>query len=500
MIHGRLRPCNRAELERLNDAAWRVNENLGMKVHSETILGFCEQAGAVVDHQAQVARFPRALIEQLLPEPFAQEAERVAADGGSVDYIDTGERPSDAPEQPGVAVAAEFGVGYGEVTFFLHEWETGTRREVDREGLAELVRLGDAIPEVTHIATPVTPTDVPAIIESLESTVVMMRNTAKRCGGGIRMPQQVDYFIEISRIYESYTGQRDYHIQRGGCLTTPMTLGDRTAGIVDRLIHHGYRQFRFSSMPIAGGNAPVTVAGCATMCVAELMGGWLVARCIDPEAGPPASVISGSMDMMTGKACFSSPEAVLQDAIACQFFADVYGGTVGVDSDASYIEANMPGIEAAYERLIKQQGLGVLAGRLALHLGSLDGAAIFSREQAMLDLDVCRALHRLYSGPDLAPELMAVEEIERIGHDPGSAYFESPHTLAHFREMYVPDVLRRETWNSQQPERTGDEAILRRANAKWRALLADHEPTCHNPEMVDEIEKVVRSAREHLVG
>ena len=30
MIRGKLRPCNRTELERLNDAAWRIVENVGM--------------------------------------------------------------------------------------------------------------------------------------------------------------------------------------------------------------------------------------------------------------------------------------------------------------------------------------------------------------------------------------------------------------------------------------------------------------------------------------
>ncbi len=472
MIHGRLRPCSRAELERLNDASWRIAETVGMKVHSEVILGFCEEAGAIVDHAAQVARFPRALTEQLLPEPFARAVESIGVDGGGVNYIESVDEPeaADAGDDfPGVAVPAQFGVGFGEVTFFLHDWETNTRKEVDREGLAELVRLGDAIPEVTRIATPVTPTDVPAVTEALESVLVMMRNTSKGCGGGIRMPEQVDYFLEISRIYESFTGRANAFLPQSGCLTTPLTMGDRTAGIIDRLIHHGYRSFRFSSMPIAGGNAPVTVAGCSTMCVAELLLGWLVARCINPDAGGPASVISGSMDMRTGKACFGSPEAVLQDSISHQFFEQVYGVTLGVDGDASYIEANMPGIEAAYERMLKQQGLTVLTGRLALHLGSLDGAAIFSREQAMIDLEVSRALHTLYAGPDMSAELMAVDDIERIGHDPGAAYFGSQHTLDHFRDLWVPDILSRETFDVDRPGATGDEAILKRANRKWRA-------------------------------
>ncbi|HUS80429.1 MAG TPA: trimethylamine methyltransferase family protein, partial [Armatimonadota bacterium] len=262
MIPGRLRPCSDQDLERLNDAAWRINETVGMRIHSDVILGRCEQAGAIVDRQGRVARFPRPVIERLLPEPFAgrQRPGTTGPDAGSVDYVATGEERAAGPAQePGLRMPEQFQVSYGEVTFFLHDWERGARRAVTTDEMAELVRLGDAIPEVRRIATPVTPADVPAVIEALHSVPVMLRNTSKPCGGGIRLPEQADYFVQISRIYESYTGVRDFYVQSSGCLTTPMTLGERTAGIVERLMAHGYTKFRFSSMPIAGGNAPVTV-------------------------------------------------------------------------------------------------------------------------------------------------------------------------------------------------------------------------------------------------
>ncbi|HUS81464.1 MAG TPA: trimethylamine methyltransferase family protein, partial [Armatimonadota bacterium] len=242
------------------------------------------------------------------------------------------------------------------------------------------------------------------------------------------------------------------------------------------------------------------VAGCATVCIAELLGGWLIGRCLDPEVAGPASVISGSMDMATGKACFASPEAIMQDCITHQFFDRVYGARVGVDSDASYLEANVPGIEAAYERLMKQQAMGAMTGSMALHLGTLDGAAVFSREQAMIDLDVCRALWHLYRGAEITDELMAVEEIERIGHGLQESFFESPHTLAHFRDAFLPAVFRRENYDEVRGTIGSDDEVLRRANERWKRILADHEPTHADEEMVREIEKVVQSAWEHLVG
>ncbi len=478
----------------MNEAARRIVGEVGMRVHSEKILRFCADAGAEVNLQARTAKFPPELIDELTP-PAGDGAPEAACGVGQrdMDYVggEGGGRLAD-----GIDPGEEFGVGYGEVCFFLHDHDTGRRREVDSEECAELVRLGDAIPEVRRIATPVCPTDVPPVIEALHSVPLMLRNTSKPCGGGIRLPEQTPYFLEISRIWKDHTGQADRYLQMGGCLTSPLMLGERTAGIVDHLIDAGYRTFRFASMPIAGGNAPVTVEGCATLTVAELLGGWLVARCIDPEVPSPGVVISGSMDMATGKACFASPEAILQDAITVRFFERLYGVHIGGETKASYIEANVPGIEATFERLTKTLALAPMVGRINFHLGSLDGAAVFSREQAMLDLDICRALWHVFHGPEFTEESMALEEILRVGH--GGSFFEGEHTLRHFRESFMPSVIRRETLDDTVGGMRSDAHLLDRARDRWQAILAGHEPTSHDPALIADIEAVVERARREL--
>lgn len=493
MIPGRLAVASDDDLLQMNDAARRIVAEVGMRVHSDKILQFCEDAGAQVDSQQRTAKFPSELVDDLIPLADDTGFRPAAASQSDMDYLGGKEGGRLAN---GIDPGEAFTVGYGEVCFFLHDHDAGRRREVNSEECAELVRLGDAIPEVRSIATPVTPADVPAVIEALHSTALMLRNTSKRCGGGIRLPEQTPYFLEMSRIWEDHTGEKDQFLHKGGCLTTPLTLGERTAGIVDHLLDAGYRTFRFASMPIAGGNAPVTVEGCATLTVAELLGGWLVARCMDPEVSSPGVVISGSMDMATGKACFASPEAILQDALTVTFFERLYGAHIGGETKASYIEANVPGVQATYQRLTKKLCLAVMVGRINFHLGSLDGAAVFSREQAMLDLDICRALWHVFKGPEFTEESMALAEILRVGH--GGNYFETEHTLRHFRESFMPSVLRRETFNELMGEIRTDAHVVDRARDRWQAILADHEPTSHDPALIAEIEAVVDRARRDL--
>ncbi len=491
MIPGRLIVASDDDLLRMNDAARRILAKVGMRVHSEKILRFCADAGAQVDTQARTARFPAALIDELTPLTRGE-----ATPGTTQSDLDYAGGEEGGNVSGGIDPGAKFTVGYGEVCFFLHDHDTGRRREVNSEECAQLVQLGDAIPEVRRIATPVCPTDVPPVIEALHSTALMLANTAKPCGAGIRLPEQAPYFLEMSRIWEDHTGEKDRFLHKGGCLTTPLTLGERTAGIVDHLLDAGYRDFRFASMPIAGGNAPVTVEGCATLTVAELLGGWLVARCMDPEVASPGVVISGSMDMATGKACFASPEAILQDALTVRFFERLFGVHIGGETKASYLEANVPGIEATFERLSKQLLLAAMVGRINFHLGSLDGAAVFSREQAMIDLEMSRALYRVFSGPQFTEESMAVEEILRAGHR--GNYFDTEHTFEHFRESFMPQILRRETFSDVLGGMQTDAHVVDRARDRWQAILADHEPRSHDPKLVAEIEAVVAQARRDL--
>ena len=491
MIPGRLIVASDDDLLRMHSASKRILAELGMRVHSDKILSFCADAGAQVDVQARTAKFPSALIDELTPLTCGEV--QTASTQSDLDYAG-GEEGATA--FGGIDPGEEFLVGYGEVCFFLHDHELGRRREVDSAECARLVQLGDAIPEVRRIATPVCPTDVPPVIEALHSTALMLANTDKPCGAGIRVPEQVPYFLEMSRIWEDHTGEKGRFLHKGGCLTTPLTLGERTAGIVDHLLDAGYRDFRFASMPIAGGNAPVTVEGCATLTVAELLGGWLVARCMAPKVPSPGVVISGNMDMATGKACFASPEAILQDALTVRFFERLFGVHIGGETKASYLEANVPGIEATFERLSKQLLLGAMVGRINFHLGSLDGAAVFSREQAMIDLDMSRALYRIFTGPEFTEESMAVEEILRAGHR--GNYFDTEHTLEHFRESFMPTILRRETFNDLLGEVRTDAHVVDRAHDRWQAILADHEPRSHDPALVGEIEAVVDKARQDL--
>ena len=475
-IFGRLKVGSEDDLVRINDAAWRILGRVGMKIYSKRLLSALKSFGVRVDDRDMTARFP-------------------------VEMIRSAVRCELRPERPDspILVSKGFQLGFGEVCFFLLDWKSGERRPATREESVQMIRLGDAMPEVASIATPVVNSQVDQRVEALEAAELLLSNTNKSAGTGIRCPEQVNYFEEINRICEKHGDKRRFS-QPGGCLTTPLTLGQRTAGIIERYMDLGYRDFGFSSMPIAGGNAPVTTAGCAALGVAELLGGSLVAHAINPQmAGTGVGmIISGTMDMTRGRASFCSPQALMQDALVHRVFQRLYGIGVSLDSAAGYINAKMPGLQCAYERTFKQMALAGVTGRLGMHAGSLDGAAIFSPVQAMIDVELCRGLWQFYKGANISEDTLALDEIERIGVGEGKSFLDSEHTLKHFRgALWLPKLLDISMWRDHA-ESTRERGMLEKADHRWREILGAWKRPDINDDMIAEVHEVVERAKREI--
>jgi len=471
---GRLKIGTDDDLVRLNDAAWRVLERTGFKVYSNRLLDKLDAFGARVDGDSMIAKFPRELLEETLgcelrPEP---------------------------PDEP-VRVPADCRAGFGEVCFFLYDWETGERRHGTRQDTINMIRLGDAIPEVNRISTPVVNSEIDQRVEVLEAIELLIANSNKNGSTGIRCPEQTKYVVEITRLCEKHGDPRRF-VQTGGCLTSPLTLGERSAVIVEELMDLGYDTFGFSSMPIAGGNAPVTTAGCTVVTVAEQLGGRMVARSINPDAGGTGSIITGTMDMTNGKPSFCSPQAVMQDVLVWRVFRRLYGVSVGVERKASYINAKVPGLQAAYERTFKQMALASATGALGLHLGSLDGAAILSPEQAMIDLDLGCGLCDFYKGVQINDDTIALDEIDAVGIGEGKSYLDTDHTFEHFREaLWMPRLLDVSEWHDGlEPGR--ERETLGKANRQWKEHLASWKQPNINEDLLADVHEVVERAKQEV--
>ncbi len=474
MVEGYLKVCSDEDLNKIHDAVLRILEKVGLKVPSNLLLDFLQDYGAKVDRKKMRVRFPPQIVEKTIQ--LSQRQRR-----GMEDPLITRK------------MQAKFAQDFGYETFFLYDWEKKERRPATLKEVVELIHLGDVLPEVTSVGLPVLNSETDQKVEAIEACELLYLHTRKHRGSGIRTPEQVKYMIEIDKIL-GYGPENTHFVQVGRCMISPLNFSLDAARIFEELIKYGYtHRFWVATMPISGATSPVTMAGNIALAAAEILGGWSIAKAINPEAKVGATVISGVMDMKTGKASFAAPEATIQDAGVCQLFKRLYKVEIGYDP-GGYIDAKVPGIQAAYERTFKHMALGTTVG-VALTIGALDGASTFSPEQAILDLEFNKGLWKFFEGLEVTDETIALEEIEKVGMGERKTFLECEHTLKHYQEvLWEPELLDRGPW-----EKGKEEKLLQKAHEKWREMLKNYSPPQVDREKAKAIHEVVERARKELL-
>jgi trimethylamine--corrinoid protein Co-methyltransferase len=482
MLKGFLNICSDEDLKKIHNAAFKILEEVGLKVPSDMLLEYLESYGAKVDKVKRVAKFPPEVVEQTIDLVRKTNSERK----DTKDVLITRE------------MTDEFTQDFGYECFFLYDWDRKERRRGTKQDVIEMIHLGDALEEVTSVGLAVLDSGTDQRIEAIEACELLYLHTKKHRGSGIRSPEQVKYFIDIDKIL-GYGPSNTHFVQIGRCMISPLNLGSDAVGIFEALIKNDYtEQFWIATMPISGATSPVTTAGNIALATAEILGAWSLIKAINKDARTEATIISGAMDMRTGKAVFGGPEAVLQDTALWQLFTRLYQARIGYDP-GGYTDAKVPGIQAAFEKTFKQMAFGMLAG-LGLTMGTLDGAKTFSPEQAILDLESNKAMWSLFKGVEVNEETVALEQIKEVCLGEGKTFLDCEHTVKHFRDaLWIPELLDRTMWEDDQKELLKEKQLLQRANEKWKRIVKQYVPPEVDSSRAKAIHEVVERARRELL-
>ena len=472
---GRIEIATSDDLEKMYAAAIGILETVGMRVTHETTIERLEAYGAKVSHADRIAKMPAKVVEKAIAA--MKKVSRTPAPGQG--------RFSEA-----------FSVGMGDGCFFLWDHENDTRRKATREDFVTTVTFADAVPEVRGFNAPVEIGGVPVPMMVLEMQALCYIHSAKSSGVENNIPEQVKYLAEMHGIVG------DHREQRGGLgnaqgVTSPLTFGDRASELYLEGGKYGFGSGTYT-MPIAGANAPVTAEGCATQAAAELLGAWTCLMAMDETRKVGTLCLTGTTDMRTGKACWSSPGAIRQNCLVATMFVEVVGVPISLNW-TWYTDAVRPGYQCVIDHLTKILAMAPQSGAPNFQLGDLDGASLFSLEQAVLDLDVYRAVWELYRPARFDDETMAVPEIEKIGLDHGETHMATDFTLAHFRDaLWMPDVIPHVYWKENM-KGVSEADVLNDAHARWKRIVAEHEPYRAPEGMVKAIERVLADARAELL-
>ncbi len=446
------------DLEALHQATLDILADPGMRIMTPRLREALERQGAAVDHGKQVVRFPRRLVEKTL--------------AGMQEDLRRGRRPVILNGVISSRSSGPVQAKFGGACIECYDWGQRVLRPPTRRDLIDLVRLGQALPEVASVGNPVVylaeddgrPVD--PRLQRVKTAALIARYTAKPGATEVWNARELDFLVEIGEIAR---GSRDAYLS-SPCFVTaketisPLILNDEAGAVLLLLAEKGLPT-TVIPMPLTGASAPMSLGANVALCNAEVLGVATAVRAACPSAWVAGGVISGVLDMASGAASFSAPEAILQDLGIAELHERRYGFDFGIGT--GYTDARYPGAQSVMEKLAKFWA-AYRSGRVNYPLGLLNGGRAFSAEQAMLDLEVAQWIHAFGKGIAADPQALCVELIREVGI--GGSFLGQEHTLTN---------MRRAVWYPALMDRTlaagtgrGERDMLERAHARVGQVLA----------------------------
>jgi trimethylamine:corrinoid methyltransferase-like protein len=473
-----------AGVDRLADGVLTVLERVGVLCQNDELLRALEDFGAVVDWEAGIARLPRRLTADFV-EALRQEA---------------GREPDPWPDR---LVAPPLPTLETQVAQFYYDDATCERRPGGREDFIALVRFGEALHPEQGVGHALILQDAPPMVEPLEAALLLAEYSAKPGPAFAWNVNQVDYLIEMGEIL----GIPQWYTWGAVCFAHPLRFDKDVADKFVRMAKES-APTGLTSMAIGAVSAPAPLAGFIVVAAAEFVITWLAARALNPDAplgrrrtaGGPGE-FSGSMwastvDMRTGTASYSAPDAMLRACAVVEFLRQWCWKRVPVGG-GEYSDAREPGLYAALEKAYKAMTIAAFTGfHPPIGQGMLETGKTLSPAQLLIERDLSAGVAHLADEIDVTDVNLALEDILAVGHGLQQSHLTTETTLRHYRNAFWnPKLIDRSGWNGP----AYDAALLDKANREVRRLEAAYRKPEVDPDKLHAMRQVVTRARRRLL-
>ncbi len=372
--------------------------------------------------------------------------------------------------------------------------ETGALRPSTLQDVVEATRMQDAL-ERCHTAGPlVVATDVPAPIHVLKTMEAMLANTTKCLSGYALRIAEVEILLRmgacVSGGSEAFRKRPIFTLY--GSPSSPLTYDEHVCAVVLQGASHGV-PVDIVPCPIAGGTAPLSLAGGLAQQNAELLAGVLLLQAVDPKIPTQYSGRLSLLDLRSGKNLWGVPElglisaATVQIAHRYHMTADVYGVTT---------DANGWDLQIGLERMVAALP-PALAG--ADNLSGIGGAweNAGSLAMAAIDDEIYADVFRLIRGIEIDDDRLALDLVDKVG--PMGNFLAQRHTLKYLRE----GEMRNSTlWDKRTMDRAktdGVRPIQEVAADRARQILQEHEPMPLDRDVRAELSRIVEAGCKSLL-
>jgi len=470
----RFNPLSEQEVQKLYSAALDILNTRGLQIDSEKVRKMLEEAGAKVNHETMMVRFPPNLVD----ESAKKAPQRVIYGARNPRYDLVLEPGGDTFCRPGIGAE-----GYIDL-------ETGKYRHVQLSDVKDWAILVDGLENISYYAGPY-PAE-PPLDEGGDVRVlrIILENTEKHIGAysGKNAMKYMKYLIELSVAVmgsEEELRKRPIFCIYNPALS-PLQYEEYSTDILLLLGKYGI-PVELSSMAIAGGTAPVTVAGTLLLSYAEILAGIVIAEIANPGAPivyRPEPVV---LDMSSGVGLQAAVENAMMAAAGAQLMRETYGiptNMMGQVTD-SLITDGQSVIERAFNTL-----LPALAGaNIVKGAGYIENVYTADPVQLVIDDEIVGMTKRILRGFEINDDTLGLDALARVG--PGGNFLSDEHTLKYFKtEYYRPRIFNRgtrEIWQSK-----GGKDLNENARERAKTILREHKPAPLADDVVKELDSIIK--------
>lgn len=360
------------------------------------------------------------------------------------------------------------------------------RRYATIEDFRNFVKLAYQSPYLHHSGgTICEPVDLPVNKRHFEMVYAHMRYSDKPFMGSVTHPDRARDTVEMAKLLfgdrylDAETGRPRTVVINLINANSPMTFDETMLGAA-KVYARANQATIITPFILAGAMSPVTVAGTAAQTLAEALAGMAFVQLVNPGAPVVMGSFASSISMQSGAPTFGTPEPAL-----VLYVMAALARRLGVPfrSGGGLCASKVPDAQAAFETANTLLPTCLGGVNFALHTaGWLEGGLSMGYEKFVMDADQAGMMHTLLAGVDMSENGQALEAIREVG--PGKHFLGCNHTQRNFENAFYRSPLM-DNNSVEQWEAEGSKDMAQRANARWKAMLAEYEAPAIDP-AVDE--------------
>ena len=475
----RLQVLSEDEKSQVHERSLKILARTGVRVDSAGGRQILKEAGAQVNENTRIVRFPQTLIEQalgLVPRDFTLGARRPGWDlrlnTGDCNLLLDGEGTS------------------------VLDRKTGKHRDSTFHDWLEATRLSDALDDIGIYWRIVQATDRGDTIgDYVDYLVALFRNFSKHIQDPIYAKEQAPWFLEV---LQTVFGPKDTIRQKH---PVSYVLCPQSPLVIDEIYTDAYLEIvgwnipvAVMPMPLMGATAPASLISTVILANCEVLATLCLVQAA--ETGVPFiyAPVSALMDPRSGMLKSDAIEGGVLGAATIEM-GRFYG--LPVETTGSATGQFVPNIQSGYERALHAL-LSILSWPdILVGAGLLGSAMILSLEQILIDTETFRMCKQAHRGVVTGDEKWLDEVIDRVG--PGGHFLDHPTTASAVRsnEWYINRLGA--TASLEEWEAAGRPDVMEEARQAVDQTLSAHRPLPLDAEIDRELDRIRKRAAESLL-